>query len=306
MESFIGSIIMVETSGSASLPLLIVTGLSGAGKSTVLKVFEDLGFFTVDGLPALLASQVVPVLNTQQLERHRGLVLGMDLRQHGFHNEVLRTIELLKTQGYAPSVLFLEASHEVIVRRYKETRRPHPLETRDTGLEQAMAEERHALEAIRNLAALVIDTSAYSIHDVRRVVQQKWRDVEAGRKSLRVHVISFGFKYGVPAEADSVFDLRFLPNPYHERELRPLSGKDSRIADYVLGQSPGKEFLERLQDFLQYVLVQMEAEGRYRMTVGVGCTGGRHRSVATAEALYSTLKQADFAVSLEHRHLNLG
>jgi UPF0042 nucleotide-binding protein len=168
-----------------------------------------------------------------------------------------------------------------------------------------METERRLLEPVRAMADLVIDTSDYSIHDIRRIIQQKWTILEGNRRSMRVHLLTFGFKYGTPAEADMVFDLRFLPNPYHEPELRPLSGKDPAISQYVLGAGVGKEYLERLIEFLHFTLTQMEGEGRYRATVAIGCTGGRHRSVAAAEALFEALKNFDFAVSIEHRHMEL-
>lgn len=297
---------MLHTPSRRTVPLIIVSGLSGAGKSSVLRVFEDLRYFTVDGMPAELASQLLSVLTPEALEMHRGIVLGMDLRQHDFPNQFAAAVATLKDMGFAPSILFLEARADIIVRRYKETRRPHPMERSDYGLEQAMDEEKRLLTPVREQADLVLDTSEYSIHDVRRAIQQQWTDINSNRRGLRVHLLTFGFKYGMPAESDMVFDLRFLPNPYHDPELRPLSGKDAAIAEYVLGSPVGKGYLEHLQSFLQFVLTEMEAEGRYRVTLAIGCTGGRHRSVATAEALYSSLKAADFAVSVEHRHMELG
>ncbi len=296
----------MEYESSAAFPVLIVTGLSGAGKSTALKVFEDLRYFTVDGMPATLALQMLSVLDERSLAKYRGLVLGMDLRQFEFDSEFREVLDGMRRKGVAPVILFLEARPDVIIRRYKETRRPHPLENRDLGLEQAMELERNLLKPARDMADLVIDTSEFSIHDIRRVIQQKWSILEGNRRSLRVHLLTFGFKYGTPAEADMVFDLRFLPNPYHDPALRPLSGKDRAIAEYVLGSEPGREYLARLTDFLHFTLSQMEAEGRYRVTIAIGCTGGRHRSVSTAEALFETLKNFDFTVSIEHRHMELG
>ncbi len=287
-------------------PVLVVTGLSGAGKSTALKVFEDLRYFTIDGMPATLALQMLSVLNERSLARYRGLVLGMDLRQFEFDSEFQQMLDELRKKGLMPAILFLEARPDVIVRRYKETRRPHPLESHDLGLEQAMEQERQLLAPVRSMADLVIDTSQFSIHDIRRVIQQKWTILDGVRHGLRVHLLSFGFKYGSPAEADMIFDLRFLPNPHHDPVLRPLSGRDAQVADYVLQSPTGKPYMVKLVDFLHDTLALMEAEGRYRVTVAVGCTGGRHRSVAVAEALFEALKNFDFAVSIEHRHMELG
>ncbi|GFM33851.1 RNase adapter RapZ [Desulfovibrio subterraneus] len=288
-----------------SFPILVVTGLSGGGKSTVLRVFEDLRYYTIDGLPVTLALQMVSILDERSLAKYRGLVLGMDLRHIEFDSGFDAILQAMREKGLAPAIIFMEARPDVIVRRYKETRRPHPLESGGLGLEQAMETERRLLEPVRAMADLVIDTSDYSIHDIRRIIQQKWTILEGNRRSMRVHLLTFGFKYGTPAEADMVFDLRFLPNPYHEPELRPLSGKDPAISQYVLGAGVGKEYLERLTEFLHFTLTQMEGEGRYRATVAIGCTGGRHRSVAAAEALFEALKNFDFAVSIEHRHMEL-
>lgn len=295
----------MESEAPASFPILVVTGLSGGGKSTVLKVFEDLRYFTIDGLPASLALQIVSILDERSLAKYRGLVLGMDLRQFEYDSEFLHVLGGMREKGLAPAIIFMEARPDVIIRRYKETRRPHPMESRGLGLEQAMESERELLKPVRSVADLIIDTSDYSIHDIRRIIQQKWTIIEGNRRSLRVHLLTFGFKYGTPAEADMVFDLRFLPNPYHELALRPFSGKDKAISDYVLGAGAGKEYLARLTEFLHFTLTQMEAEGRYRVTIAIGCTGGRHRSVATAEALFEALKNFDFAVSIEHRHMEL-
>lgn len=295
----------MDSESAVSFPILVVTGLSGGGKSTVLRVFEDLRYFTIDGLPASLALQMVSVLDERNLAKYRGLVLGMDLRHFEYDTAFQQVLVSMREKGVAPGIIFMEARPDVIIRRYKETRRPHPLESSGLGLEQAMETERTLLAPIRELSDLIIDTSDYSIHDIRRIIQQKWTIIEGNRRSLRVHLLTFGFKYGTPAEADMVFDLRFLPNPYHEPALRPLSGKDPAIAEYVLGSETGKNYLAKLSDFLTFTLTEMEQEGRYRVTIAIGCTGGRHRSVSTAEALFEALKKSDFAVSIEHRHMEL-
>ena len=222
----------------------MVTGLSGAGKSTALDVFEDLGFFCVDGLPVSMAPRLAGLFYGQDKE-HRGLALGMDLRQHDFLPQWNQAVQELADQGARPKVVFLEASPEALVRRYATTRRPHPLESRSLGLEQALEEERRLLAPIRDAAELVIDNTTFSIHDLRRAIQERWAEGGEVGKGLRVHVISFGFKYGVPREADLVFDLRFLPNPFFDPALKPLSGKDAVVRDYVLGREPGQRSEER-------------------------------------------------------------
>jgi UPF0042 nucleotide-binding protein len=295
---------MEQTVPRASFPVIVVTGLSGSGKSSALDVFEDLGFFTVDGLPAVLVVQMVTMVTATPLPHYRGLVVGMDLRQEGFVRDYEQALSKLRQNRHAPGLIFFEAKPDVLVKRYATTRRPHPLEKEGLGLEQALEEERARLSPLRKTADLIIDTSDYSIHDLRRVIQSKWQILEDRGRLLRVHLISFGFKYGTPAEADMLFDLRFLPNPYFVPDLKPLSGLDAPVAEYVLGQ--GEPFFSRLANFLEYLLGRFEAEGRFRLTVALGCTGGRHRSVAVAEALARTLNAAGYAFSLEHRHLNLG
>jgi UPF0042 nucleotide-binding protein len=289
-----------------SFPVIVVTGLSGSGKSSALHVFEDMGFFTVDGLPAVLVVQMVSMVAATELPHYRGLVMGMDLRQEGFVRDYEQALARLRQSGYAPGLIFFEAKPSALVKRYATTRRPHPLEKEGLGLEQALEEERLRLSSLRQSADVVIDTSDYSIHDLRRAIQGKWQILEDRGRFLRIHIISFGFKYGTPAEADLLFDLRFLPNPYFLPELKALSGMDRPVAEYVLGQESGAAFLSRLADFLEYLLGRFEEEGRFRLTVALGCTGGRHRSVAVAESLARRLNEVGYAFSLEHRHLDLG
>jgi len=285
--------------------VVIITGLSGSGKSTALAVFEDMGFFTVDGLPAVFAPQIAGMIRKEGFG-YQGIALGMDLRQSDFNREYDQAMEELHKLGFVPRVLFLEARPDVLFKRYATTRRPHPLEKEGLGLEQALEMERNRLRHLRKTADLVLDTSSHSVHDLRRVIQDKWKNLRAQTRALRIHLLTFGFKYGTPAEADMMFDLRFLPNPYFIPELKELSGLDKPVADYVLEQEPGKEFFVRLSDFLCYILTQFESEGRFRLTVAIGCTGGRHRSVAAAEALADLLRKNGYTLTLEHRHLLLG
>jgi UPF0042 nucleotide-binding protein len=286
--------------------VVIVSGMSGSGKSTALNVFEDMGFFCVDGLPARMAPALIELFFNSSGKDYPGLAMGMDLRQQDFATqwrELLPTIERLAVR---PTILFTDASSQVLLRRYATTRRPHPLAFGNLGLEGAVEREREILEPIRSQADLVIDTSHHSVHDLRRVIQDKWGALASRSQGMRVHLISFGFKYGAPAEADMVTDLRFLPNPYFDETLRPLSGQDEAIASYVLGTDPGREYLRRLLDFLDFTLPLYAAEGRYRLTMAFGCTGGRHRSVAVTEAVLKHLRNQNFSVSLEHRHFSLG
>ena len=284
----------------------IVTGLSGAGKSTAVQVFEDLRYFAVDGLPASLAPEMAAMMERPSMSHFMGIALGMDMRQSNFPDEINDALSVMAAKGIRPLLLFLEADAQELMRRYATTRRPHPLEREGMGLEAALAAERNRLRPLREMADLVIDTSRFSIHDLRRSIQKRWSGNKDKLRAIRVNVISFGFKYGVPREADTVFDLRFLPNPYFVEELRPLCGKDKAVADYVFASSSAVEFRKKLLDLLFFMLPLMEADGRYRITIAVGCTGGRHRSVAMAEELSQALRQADYPTSLEHRHLELG
>jgi RNase adapter protein RapZ len=288
------------------LPVLILTGQSGAGKSTALNVFEDLRFYCVDGLPASLLPILVDLFGTDKASRYRGLALGIDARQTDFLVEWQQAIEFMRSRSLRPRIIFLEARTAELVRRYATTRRLHPLESQGTGLEQAIEMESEILDSVRREADVVIDTSEFSIHDLRRVLTQQWTTFIKGDFGLRVHLISFGFKYGVPREADLMFDLRFLPNPHFESELRPLSGKEPRIASFVLENDIGGPFLERFTGFLSFLLPLYLKEGRYRLTIALGCTGGRHRSVSVAEAVLAALRQQGYDVFLEHRHLELG
>ena len=296
-------------SKNKNFPIIIITGLSGAGKSTVLKVFEDLGFFSIDGLPVRLVPSLIDLFVRENPKDYRGLALGMDLRQQDFIQEWTAIKDSLQKDCPAwqtRMLIFLEASIPVLVRRYATTRRPHPLAGRNLGLEDALKKEKNILEPLRQDADLVIDTSSYSIHDLRRVIQEKWECLGQSCSGMRVHLISFGFKYGVPLEADMVFDLRFLPNPYFQPELRPLSGQDQIVADFVLGSDPAPFFMEQFKSFLGVIVPLYAQEGRYRLTLAMGCTGGRHRSVAVTEAIYKFLEEKGFMVSIEHRHLQLG
>lgn len=287
-------------------PVCIVTGLSGAGKSVALRVFEDLGYFTVDGLPASLTPEMVGMMRRPSMEHFRGIALGMDLRQNDFLRQLNGALLALAEEGVRAQVLFVEAQKATLLRRYAATRRPHPLERGGFGLEAAIAAERDRLRPLREMADFVVDTSRLSIHDLRRIIQKRWTRGPENLHPLRVNLLSFGFKYGIPAEADYVFDMRFLANPYFEESLREKSGKDKAVADYVFAAPAAVEFRNKLTDLVLYMLPLMEAEGRYRVTLAVGCTGGRHRSVAMAEYLRRVLRQSGYGVAMEHRHLELG
>lgn len=261
--------------------IVVVTGLSGAGRSTALRVLEDAGFFCVDNLPPALAPELLGLVSSEgKLER---VGLGIDVRTGAFLAGAEETLSTLEASGYAVQVIFLDCADEVLVRRFSETRRPHSL-ARSGDLHKAISGERERLSGLRNRADVIIDTTEFNVHDLRRhLIDYIGRDPE--QSSMVVRMLSFGFKYGIPVHADLVFDLRFLPNPHFVDELRPKTGMDPEVASYVLDAPETQELLGHLRPLLDYVVPQYAREGKAYLTVAFGCTGGRHRSVAMAEAL---------------------
>ena len=274
--------------------IVLITGLSGAGRSGVADVMEDLGWFVVDNLPTALIGTIVELAAKPNSDIERlALVAG---RQHV---EVLSKVGELRAAGHDVRVLFLDASTAELVRRYDATRRLHPLAEHAEGLVESIELERATLDPLRGAADLVIDTTDLNVHQLKdRVV----RAFDSPRDSrLQVAVESFGFKHGLPLDADIVMDVRFLPNPHWEDDLRPLTGHDQKVRDYVLETAAGSGFVERFDDLLASLLPQYEAEGRSYLTVAIGCTGGRHRSVAVAEELAERLRGRGIAVRTSHR-----
>jgi UPF0042 nucleotide-binding protein len=266
---------------SAAHQVVVVTGLSGAGRSTALRVLEDAGFFCVDNLPPALAPELVALAHREGRLNRVGL--GIDVRTGAFLDGAEQTLASLEAGGHEVRVIFLDCADDVLVRRFSETRRPHALA--DEGdLHGAIAGERERLAGLRDRADVVIDTTDFTVHDLRRhLIDYLVRDSE--HPSMVVRLVSFGFKYGIPVHADLVFDLRFLPNPHFVEELRPKTGQDADVANYVLGAPETQELLKRLRPLLDYALPQYAREGKAYLTVALGCTGGRHRSVAMAEEL---------------------
>lgn len=294
----------VDERGSWQNKLLIVTGLSGAGKSTALSVLEDLGYFTIDGLPASLAPEVASIMKRDPMQGYPGMAIGMDLRQDNFLDELSRAVENLKNMGFDVNLLFLEANTDAIIRRYSTTRRPHPLEKTGLSLDASIAREREQLAPAREKADTVLDSSNFSIHDLRRHIQRKALKEPGLAQLMRVNIISFGFKHGLPEDADFVFDLRFLPNPYFVPKLRDFSGKDKPVSEYIFQYPEAREFMDKTLDLLRFSLARMAEEGRYRVTIAFGCTGGRHRSVAMAEAIAGELAHTGYPIAINHRHID--
>jgi UPF0042 nucleotide-binding protein len=288
-----------RSEGGLAPQIVIVSGLSGAGKSHVLHCFEDVGFFCVDNLPPPLIPTFVH-LCTQGDGRSQRIGLGIDIRGREFLAQSFATIERLKGQGYRVEILFLEARDEVLVRRFSETRRPHPL-ARDRPIVEGIAQEREELQELRNRADLIIDTSGYTVHELKAFISQRYLDRAQG---MAVTLISFGYKYGPPYQADLLFDVRFLKNPNFVEPLRPLSGEDPRVASYVLGQPETEEFVGRLEGLIDFLLPLYETEGRTYLTIGVGCTGGRHRSVVVIERLRAYFEKRGVQPTVRHRDLD--
>ncbi len=281
-----------------ALSVLLVTGQSGSGKSTALRALEDRGHFCIDNLPATLVEQLVEVF------RHEGaverLALGMDIRDRRFVGEAPRLLARLREGPTPLRVLFLDAREEAVIRRYSETRRKHPLDS-GCGLRQAVAREREMLASVRELADETIDTSSMSPHELRARIIEHVGGVGEGT-SLRVAFMSFGFKHGLPLEADLVLDVRFLPNPYFEPAMRERTGLDEDVARYALAAPEAQAFLDHVTNFLSFVIPQYQREGKRYLTVAIGCTGGRHRSVAVTRELARRL--ADLVpIDLRHREL---
>jgi UPF0042 nucleotide-binding protein len=278
--------------------LVIVTGMSGSGKGTVLKAFEDLGFFCIDNLPVSLVSKFIEGINTSGGEVERA-ALGIDIRAGGALRDISKITTSLRQLQFRVTLLYLEARDSVLVRRFSETRRPHPLAA-DRSLPDAIRLERRRLRHIREFADETIDTSAYSVHEVKSVIMDRFRSRPRSR-GLQLHLLSFGYKLGIPLEADLLFDARFLPNPYFVSGLRSLSGRSRRISKYLLSFPETRQFVQRLADFVSYLVPFYIREGKSYLTVAVGCTGGRHRSVFVVEELAKRLESKNLALRVRHR-----
>jgi len=284
----------------APLSFVVITGLSGAGKSFAIKCFEDMGFFCVDNLPTTLIPTFADLIMRSEQPIHR-VALGVDVREGSYLSRLLDIIRELRTRGHAVEVLFLEASEEALVRRYHETRRRHPLAGDGNALDGIRA-ERKAMSDLREVADRIVDTSALTVHQLKDRLVELYVAPKA-RPGLAPSLVSFGFKHGVPFDADLVFDVRFLPNPHFVDALRALDGRDERVRTFVLNHPESKELLRRLEDFLRFVLSCDEREGKAYLTVAVGCTGGHHRSVTVAEELKRFLSGIGYAPTVVHRDL---
>lgn len=284
-----------------SARLALITGLSGSGKSSVAKSFEDLGFYTVDNLPLPLLSRFLddPVHLVAGKEH---IAVVTDVRAPGFAEEFPRLVKTIDRAKVSPTLIFLEASDETLVRRFSETRRPHPLAA-DQPVIAGIRTERELLAEVRGLADMVLDTSELSIHDVRRHIYRQFAETPEQEPGMVVSLVSFGFKHGIPYGTDLLFDVRFLANPHFVPGLRESTGLEENVQAYLEEQADYQELLERLSDFLLYLMPRYRRENRAYLSVAIGCTGGKHRSVATVERLANAFDEAGWAVRVQHRDI---
>lgn len=281
---------------------VIVTGMSGAGKSTALKMLEDVGYFCVDNLPVPLIPKMADLLRVPGSELNKA-ALGVDIRSGESLAEMAEVLKELDLAGMKYEILFLESSDNVLIKRYKETRRFHPLAGNDGRVDQGIRKERERIEFLREKADYLVDTSHMLTRELKTQLNKIFvRNKEY--KNLYISVLSFGFKYGIPADADLVFDVRFLPNPYYIEELRPQSGNDQEVRDYVMGNKKAEEFLHKMTDLVEFLIPNYVQEGKTQLVIAIGCTGGKHRSVTLANELFEALnRNENYGIRIEHRDI---
>ncbi len=282
------------------LDIVIVTGLSGSGKSVAIRALEDIGFFCIDNLPVLLIPKFIDLCQGYQEEIKR-IALGIDLRGGHFFQAGPEVLAEMRAAGHRVEVFFFDASDEVLLRRFNETRRPHPLAGR-APVQEGIARERKALEGMRALADKVIDTTSLNVHELKREMEQHFSQILSPRK-MALFLTSFGYKYGIPHDTDIILDVRFLPNPFFVNELRMKNGLDPEVGEFVLRRDETRAFLDRLYSLLEFTLPLYEREGKSSLTLALGCTGGRHRSVVLVEELQRRLDRARFRIHVKHRDI---
>ncbi|MGN1180632.1 MAG: RNase adapter RapZ [Suilimivivens sp.] len=283
---------------------VVVTGMSGGGKSTALRMLEDAGFYCVDNLPVPLIEKFVELIAMPNSEVNK-VALGLDVRVDQPFEDAQKVLEKLKENGYSFEILFMEANDQALLKRYKETRRMHPLSP-EGRVEDGIFKERKILEDIRNKADYVIDTSKLLTRELKEEIDRIFIQNEE-YNSLMVTILSFGFKHGIPADADLVFDVRFLPNPFYIEELKYKTGNDKEVQDYVMSFPEAEIFIDKLCDMLGFLIPNYVKEGKYQLVIGIGCTGGKHRSVTLANRLYSRMKnKGNYGLKIAHRDVGQG
>lgn len=286
------------------MKFVIVTGMSGGGKRTALKMLEDIGFYCVDNLPVALIGKFVELIVTPNSEVTK-VALGIDVRAGQSFDELADILNGIKEAGYAYDMLYMEASDAVLLKRYKESRRMHPLSP-EGRVEEGIHKERAILKPIREISDYVIDTSKLLTRELKEELDRIFIGNEA-YNSLIISILSFGFKYGIPADADLVFDVRFLPNPFYIDELKHQTGQDQAVQDYVKSFPETEEFMKKLTDMIRFLIPNYVKEGKYQLVVAIGCTGGKHRSVTLANELYKRLKdQGEYGLTIGHRDIRQG
>jgi UPF0042 nucleotide-binding protein len=283
--------------------VLVISGLSGSGKSTAVRVLEDEGFFCIDNLPVQLFPTIIELVKKAQ-ESVPGVALVMDIRGRDFLKGFEKIFQEIDDAGHAVEIIFFDATDEVLIRRFSETRRRHPA-LESGSVPEGIRYEREQLAGLRRLATLVIDTSELNVHQLREMVLARVKG-ESGSRRMTIHLQSFGYRYGIPLESDLVMDVRFLPNPHFVPELKPFTGLDDGVRKYVLDKPETAQFLARFEGLLEYLLPAYQREGKSYLTISIGCTGGRHRSVAPVEELRKFFVRAGTAVKVSHRDMEKG
>jgi UPF0042 nucleotide-binding protein len=278
--------------------IVLVSGMSGSGKSTAIRALEDSGWFCIDNLPVVLLPKLLELVGHGAGDEMPRLALVVDARESRFLDATPASVAEVRRLGHEVEVVFLECSDDSLLRRFSETRRRHPLSP-DGSVAEGIAHERRLLEGLRAIATQVIDTTRMTVHELREVFTTRFGGLRAD--SLNVTLVSFGYRNGLPQNSDLVFDLRFLPNPYFVDGLKPLPGTDPRVSQWVLSRPEAQEFLDRLHSLIAYLLPRYRAEGKSYLTIALGCTGGRHRSVALAEELAARLRHTEARVQVVHR-----
>lgn len=280
---------------------IIVTGMSGAGKSSAIKFFEDMGYYCVDNLPPTLIPNFAELIAPQK-EKLSKVVLGIDIRGGVLFSDLFSSLYDLKSSGHTYEILFFDCSDQELIKRYKETRRLHPL-ARSERVEEGIQREREILKEMRSKAHHIIDTSYMLPKDTKEVLFKIYSE-EKAFNSLMITILSFGFKYGMPIDADLVYDVRFAPNPYYITDLRPYTGNDERVKNYVMQFEVTQIFLAKLKDMIAFLIPNYMQEGKNQLVIGIGCTGGKHRSVTIANALYKFLQDEGHTVMVQHRDID--